>query len=64
MASYRLDERSQGGSRHTKHERPIVLRVQITVREYEEAAITGWGQLVAHDHVEEVLSAELLSLGV
>ena len=64
MAGDRLDQSAQVGPRHAKHKRPIVLRIQIAIGQYEEALIGLRSQLVSHDDIEQVLRVELLSLRV
>ena len=59
-----LDESAQVRPRHSEHERPVILRVQVAVRQDKQALVRLRSQLVSHDHIEQVLSVELLPLGV
>ena len=64
MAGDGLNQSAEVGPRHAKHKRPVVLRVQIAIRQDEEALIRLRRQLVPHDDIEQVLRVELLSLRV
>ena len=64
MASYRLDQGAKVGPSDTEYIRPVLLRVQIAIRQNEQALIRLWCQLAPHDHIEQVFRIELLSLGI
>ena len=64
MASDRLDECAQVWPRDSKDKRPVVLRVQVTICQDEEALVRLWSELVTHDHVEQILCVELLAFRV
>ena len=60
----RLDQRAQVWSRHSEDKRPVLIRVQIAVREDEQALVGLRCELVAHDYVKQVLCAKLLTLRI
>ena len=64
MPRYGLDQGAKIGSRYPKDECPVLLWVQIRVRKNEETLVCFGLQSTSHDHIEEILSVELLAFGV
>ena len=64
VASYRLHEGAEVGPSYTKYVRPVLLRVQIAIRQNEQTLVRLWSQLASHNHIEKVFCIELLSLGI
>ena len=62
MASDRLDEGAEVGSSDTEYVCPVLLRVQIAIRQNEQTLVRLWSQLASHNHIEKVFCIELLSL--
>ena len=64
MSSYRLDEGAEVGPSYTEYVRPVLLRVQIAIRQNEQTLVRLWSQLASHNHIEKVFCIELLSFGI
>ena len=62
VASDRLDEGAEVGPSDTEYVCPVLLRVQIAIRQNEQTLVRLWSQLASHNHIEKVFCIELLSL--